>query len=370
MDYATLSYKPWSIAMIFIGNTFFEWELAHKLKGTLRQAFEYKPLALQLQFLPLLYARAEDVVAVSDLPSDEYLRAMEGLRGNLPKIICIDDKVPEGEQEVVSWGASDIINAWAAARSLKYKMPSCCVARAINSKLWSFERSPKLPGATVVSAAKALHDALDGKAGKWVLKTSQGFSGSGHCVFDVNEIQRAQLFFEKEFAVGDPLILEPWVERKVDFSSQWNISPTGEKVLVGVTKFYNTASGRYLGTEINPSEKVFSGTGCFVDAHLDFCKIIILDIARAGYYGPVGFDAMVYVCPQTGQERLQPLVEINARMTMSAAVLLFHHNYQTATSGHYYLRPVDNKGIGLLPTYLNCRNGKKVLFKYQLFIES
>ncbi len=39
---------------------------------------------------------------------------------------------------------------------------------------------------------------------------------------------------------------------------------------------------------------------------------------QKGYFGPVGIDAMVY-----GGGKLHPLVEINARQTMSQAAFLF-----------------------------------------------
>ena len=64
-----------------------------------------------------------------------------------------------------------------------------------------------------------------------------------------------------------------------------------------------------MGEELVPSE--------FAEAQKEQAIEALKLIASMGYFGPVGIDAMVW-----GDDQLQAIVEINARMTMARVAIL------------------------------------------------
>lgn len=331
--------------MLYIGNTFFEWELEGRIAGSLSEALKCSPVCRQLQYLPLIYLDQEDTLMVTDLPTSNDLEHLQsyGIK-KLPKMRLLENP-PKGK--VHAWGASNIVYDWAKRHDLPYAIPALDVVRRLNSKLWNFERVPKLCGAVTVSSERDIKQALVGSKEVWVLKTDQGFAGTGHCIFHAHELDKAFKFQRK---IGTDLLLEPWVERVLDFSSQWEIAPNGELIFLGVTKFFNTSSGQYLGTEVGEISSLFSSFENFINEHIVFCKNYLQNIINEGYFGCLGVDAMIYKCAKTGINVLHPVVEVNARMTMSSALLRFCKKYMPNKIVDFTFKEMPIGTLGLLPT--------------------
>ena len=327
--------------MYYIANIFYELELDGCAGANLHEAFRKNPYFKQLQFLPLLFLSEEDTLLVTELPSEAYLEQL-GKLIKLPKIALLDAELEVGE--VFSWGASRLIAEWAKKKVIGYQMPDMASCRNANSKLWNFERAQKLPHAKIVYSKEA----LDVTGGNWVLKTDQGFAGRGHFVFNAENQEGAASFASKQWKRKMGVILEPWVERICDFSSQWKISKEGEIELIGLTKCLNTESGVYLGTEAG--EGIFGSMLPFVEEHVEYCKNYLKEIVKMGFFGHLGVDAMVYRDPVDGQMALHPVVEVNARLTMSAAILLFHQKYQNEKVTRIYYSQDDLNQTNLLPS--------------------
>lgn len=325
--------------MYYIANIFFELELDGCAGADLHEAFRKNPYFKQLQFLPLLFLSKEDTLLVTELPSEAYLKSLP--LSNLPKIALLDDSLERGDLK--SWGASQLISKWAKAKGLNYQMPQMILCKNANSKLWNFERSQQLPHAKIVYSADEITELMS----EQVLKTDQGFAGRGHFVFNKASINEAIAFASKQWKRKAGVILEPWVERISDFSSQWYISKEGNIELLGLTKCLNTEAGVYLGTETG--EGVFEGLLSFVDEHVKYCKDYLKEIVKMGFFGNLGVDSMIYKQAKTGKLALQPIVEVNARMTMSAAILLYHQKYQKEKVTRIYYCNDDSNKTNLLP---------------------
>lgn len=325
--------------MYYIANIFFELELDGCAGSTINEAFGKNPYFKQLQFLPLLFLSKEDTLLVTELPSESYLKSLPFF--DLPKIELLDGPFEKGELR--SWGASQLISKWAKTKGLDYRMPQMACCKKANSKLWNFARTRQLPHSKIVYSAEELEDI----GSQMVLKTDQGFAGRGHFIFDAGSIKEAVAFASKQWKRKMGVILEPWVERVCDFSSQWSISKEGEVTLLGLTKCLNTESGVYLGTETG--EGVFGELLPFVEEHVEYCREYLHNIVREGFFGNLGVDSMVYKVAQTGQLALHPVVEVNARMTMSAAILLFHQKYQKEKVTRIYYCADDSNKTNLLP---------------------
>jgi len=241
-----------------------------------------------LQTLPLLYAPSKDLVLVSDLDVPLDIGAIE------------------------DWGASRAIKAWAKDLGIPYSMPDWETVRTVNSKIFSFAHSPKLPLASLLHSEKEVLDWIEKVPGRKVLKTAFGTTGRGH--FHIPGKGDLAAFLKKEFAMSRAVIGEPWVERILDFSTQWK-----DSALLGATVCENTKDGSYRATLAGPRNQIFGSFEWALEEHISIAKPILEKIRNLGFFGNLGIDAFVYLWE--GKERLQPIVEINGRKTMSWAAL-------------------------------------------------
>lgn len=288
------------MSRLHICNTFFEKELETKTRKPLAAWLRSYPIISQLQFLPLLYAAPDDQILVSDLPANPDPR------------LCLIDDPPQG-LAIEHWGPSLAIATWAKAHSIPYAIPEWELVRKVNSKVFSFTESSKLPGAELLETRQEVIAWIQNTAGPKVLKTPFGTAGTGHQLNP--NVKRLYIC---------PLIGEPWVERVLDFSTQWK---NGE--LVGVTVFENEPNGTYKGTYAAEVER------WALEEHLAVAKPLIKKICEMGYFGHVGIDAFIYLWE--GKKRVHPIVEINARKTMSWVAL------QTAEKRLYYIRSKEGR---------------------------
>lgn len=261
------------------------------------------PVVEKLQTLPLLYAGPNDLVLVSCLPPSPD-----------PRLILIGSEIHAErieDRKIEDWGASLAIQKWAAEQRIPYRMPDWDAVRAVNSKVFSFTRSPRLPSSELLETEKEALLWIEKTPGPKVLKTPFGTAGRGH--FLIPGSSHLPQFLRKELAKG-PLIGEPWVERILDFSTQWK---DGE--LLGATRFENAPNGSYRATLAGPRETVFAGSTWALEEHLAAVQPLLQEIHALGFFGHLGIDAFIY--KRNGKEALQPVVEINGRKTMSWAAL-------------------------------------------------
>ncbi|MCB1136285.1 MAG: hypothetical protein KDK78_08465 [Chlamydiia bacterium] len=288
-----------------LANTEFEFELA---------GMRAPELTAQLEFLPLLYASANDVVLVHSLPKPEYIDALQQhplMRDQrLPELRLIEDYDPSLPLECWGWAPS--------LRRFIHEMPSAEAVALANSKAFSFAQCPSLPKATLLKTESDLRQWLLSFEGPKILKSCFGVAGGGRKRIDGSDASKAVLrFCEAEWKAQRPVLAEPWVERILDFSSQWMLYPDGSHAFYCLSMMDNSASGVYQGTTIGPKDWAKTQIGPYADRHLELCQDTLKALHQAGYWGPLGVDAMLY--NWDGALALHPIVEINARGTMSWA---------------------------------------------------
>jgi hypothetical protein len=292
------------MSQLHICNTFFEKELETGAKKSLAEWMRAHPIVMQLQFLPLLYAGPNDRILVSDLPENPDPR------------LCLIDDPPH--LPIEHWGPSLAIAEWAKSHNLNYEKVDWSTVKKVNSKVFSFTESSKLPGAQLLNSQDEIADWIQNTPDPKVLKTPFGTAGGGH-ILNPN-VKRLYIC---------PTIGEPWVERIMDFSTQWK---NGK--LIGVTVFENETNGTYKGTFAGEVEQ------WAIEEHLSSATPLIQKLMDHGYTDHVGIDAFIYLWK--GKKKLHPIVEINGRKTMSWVAL------QMETKRLYYTRGSD----GLLPKKL------------------
>lgn len=326
------------MSSIHIYNTFFERELETGQQKTLSEWMRSHPAILQLQFLPLLFAGQNDRILVSDLPEDPD-----------PRLRLIDSPLEPGSIASISdWGPSSAIRHWAEKEGYSYPIPPTELLREINSKVFSYLYSPRLPGSALLETKRDVTSWIEKTPGPKVLKTAFGTAGNGH--FHVGQSRSLESFLRPQFEKGLAVIGEPWVERRLDFSTQWE---NGR--LLGATVFENEPNGTYKATTAGPAERIFGPYLWALEAHLETARPLAEKIANNGYSGNLGIDAYIY---KSNGPRLQPIVEINGRKTMSWAALQFQ---QKKSPGKPLRLSYCPSSEGLLPSSLVVK-GKRIPF--------
>ncbi|HEY5235789.1 MAG TPA: hypothetical protein VIJ14_06395 [Rhabdochlamydiaceae bacterium] len=336
------------MTFLHIANANFESELAATKPTTVAALIQSNLIFMQLQFLPLLYAGPEDGIAVTHAPSTFFHR-----------IHLLDEKTFPYEN-VESWGASLSITEWAKKKNLGYTMPHWNVVKQVNSKAFSFNESQKLPGATLVHTLAELEQWEQKTEGPKVLKSCFGVSGKGHLFLPSLHMKK---FAEKEFAEGRPIIAEPWVERKLDFSTQWMIHPNQKIEFLGATICINDKRGQYNSNRVGDLPRLFGKYFPFLETHKETVFPILQKMALLGYFGNVGIDAMIW-----GNNQLHPVVEINARKTMGwVALEISKRRFPKQTIALSYL--TKSNLTNLLPDAIVQKDGSLLHFTRKLVVE-
>lgn len=356
--------------IIHLANTDVEFEYAHPSKLSLRQSWSRHPLCLQLQYLPLLYAKADDFVAVTEFPNDAYLSALKQTgwwSGGLPRMLLLDGPESLEGMRCLSWGPSRQVQAWAAEKGVQYELPpdwdNVCL---VNSKAFSF-RYTTLPDAALLVNEQDLVQWLRKTKGVKVIKTCYGLSGLGNRRTDGPEATDALLSFcRKEWANKRPVVGEPWLDRILDFSTQWKIDPGGTIEWIGATRFEADAHGIYQGTLAGPEELLFGSLEIFLEQHRQFVQKVLEEIAGKGFFGSVGFDALLYRDPHSHSISLYPLVEINGRMTMSLVALLLQQHICPDRVLKLSFERSGDAFPSLLPDHCHDDKGKLIHFRRRL----
>ena len=126
---------------------------------------------------------------------------------------------------------------------------------------------------------------------------------------------------------GRQMVVEPWLERVLDFSIQLEMEPAGLK-LCGYTGLVNDARGQFQANSAaaNDARRIPANVASLFRKPADITSriqrlyshifsLLEADLRRVSFLGPVSIDAFVYRKPD-GSCRLKPIVELNPRYTM------------------------------------------------------
>lgn len=166
-----------------------------------------------------------------------------------------------------------------------------------------------------------------------VVKEALGLAGSNSVRLWEPEILESQTrWIQKALSQGRSLVIEPWLERVVDFSVQLEMTD-GVLKLCGYTGLLNDPRGQFIGNWAAPgwqrSPPAFAtwipGAPADLTPRLQTLyeqirRSLEPELARCGFEGPLGIDAFLYRTP-AGECRVKPIVEINPRYTMGRLTL-------------------------------------------------
>ena len=201
--------------------------------------------------------------------------------------------------------------------SLINKLPSVDATITVNSKIYSARLANQIAcnpyESIVVNNIEDLQywgkKTLEGNK-RIVIKTPYGVSGNGNMMIDNNQIfERVVRHFVKEYSKGKipNLVIEPYVNKKRDFSAHYYLNEVGELEFRSI-QLMNNKGFCYLGSyqSTRSDIELLNKKGFF-----ECCEKIMKSIFLSGYWGPICVDSMEL---ESGD--IVPLVEINARKSM------------------------------------------------------
>lgn len=346
-------------------NAFFEEELVLPATSLFSLIFKH-PVYLQLHYLSCLIANESETPLLVCPPEEGYFSRIEKL-GILNRNCAFLQDSPKNPSILHSWGASQSLATFAKERGYSYEIPNLSLVKQINSKEFSFQIGQKLPQSCLIYTQEELSHWLQTVQGPKVLKTLHGSSGRGHFVMPDSDLAKALEFFKKHQKNSPCFLAEPWVERVLDFSTQWEIHKDGTYQYIGATICKNSSKGTYKQSIVGPEENLFKGYFDFLTNHIASAKKAIEYIATLGFFGNLGFDAMIYMKNNT--KTLHPIVEINARKTMGWVALSLYKKlqYQDITSFGYEMKKTNEPN--LLPNFCHPHSGSPTFFQGQFVVK-
>jgi hypothetical protein len=378
---------------VFVFNPFAEGRIAEgkAFNPTKQQA----QLARDLENLPQFLCRQDDIVLVESRPSVEFLSGIKEAGFALPEFVSLApspfsigwERATHSSIENLASRKLGSLRPWAwAPDSFELLKPLFGNVTGENrsaderfneriaqlySKSWSANflrkilRSPSLEsaplpflcgeneiGIAVNSSDKALAAISKIRSRghhKIVVKESLGIAGSNAMrLFEPEILESHRRWMANALKRNQELVIEPWLERELDFSIQLEMTAHGLK-LCGFTGLMNDARGQFQGNRAEPHYHkripanvvaLFREPGNISAQLLEFYASVfdLLEegLRRVGYIGALGIDAFVYRAA-SGEIRLKPLVEINPRYTMGRLIVELMKQTSPGASGWFRL---------------------------------
>jgi uncharacterized ferritin-like protein (DUF455 family) len=352
---------------VFVFNPFVENRLAEGAAFNLSE--HQKQFVRDLENLPQFLCRQDDIVLVERRPSVEFLSTIKRAGFALPEFValpghdCATRKL--GRLRPWAWGPDSIElfrpffpNVTAEHRTPELRFNERLAE--IYSKSWSASflkrflrqvhdtrdiRPPTIhqppsttswlcsedeAGATVESLDAALAAVAAVRARghhRVVVKQSLGLAGANAVrLFEPEVLETQRRWMANALRNGRHLVVEPWLERALDFSVQLEMSEFG-LALRGFTGLLNDHRGQFQANWAEPHHHTRPPAGIaalfpdisditrrILNVYREIFAALETELRAAHYAGPIGIDAFVYRTPNGC--RLKPIVEINPRYTM------------------------------------------------------
>ena len=343
-------------------------------------------LACDLANLPQFLCGSDDIVLVANRPGEEFLNGVKGAGFPLPEFVELKEGRidPAGtlcQQKLArlrpwAWGPDsmelleplfDQVTGEARTPDQRFNE---CIAR-LYSKAWSAgflksvlarsgqsaedQSSGPENDSLIVPAAPEIWLCTDHEVGvavntlegafeaiaairgrghhRVVVKEAHGLAGHNAIRLWEPEVLPAQRrWLDRALENGRELVIEPWLDRDLDFSVQLEMGPRSLR-LCGYTGLINDRKGQFQanwaaadydrGIPANVAA-LFREPADISDGLQGLYARILswleAELQHAGFVGPVSIDAFVYRTPR-GECRLKPVVEINPRYTMGRLTL-------------------------------------------------
>jgi uncharacterized ferritin-like protein (DUF455 family) len=359
---------------VFVFNPFAEARIAQG--KSFNPAKHQAQLARDLANLPQFLCRQGDIVLVNQRPSVEFLSGIKQAGFALPEFVELDRHVLLAERKLGrlrpwAWGPDSVelfepifANLTGEKRTASGSF-NPHIAQ-FYSKAWSAVVLKKIlhshalhwlcAESEVGVAANSLAEALAAietirRRGhhKIIIKEALGLAGSNAMrLFEPELLEAHRRCMANAIANGRQLVVEPWLERELDFSVQLEMSDEGLK-LCGYTGLINDAKGQFQGNVAMPGHQKKIPANLIAlfpeppdiaqrlhALYADIFALLEVELRRAKFFGPIGIDAFAYR-DADGKTRLKPIVEINPRYTMGRLTVELMKHVTPGSHGRFRL---------------------------------
>jgi len=277
----------------------------------------------------LLLGTAGNSVLLPERPSDAFLGYLDRLDLPRPSFNLIPAINPEARFTPFGW------NRAAAALAQRYRRPTSHppleVVRRVNGRRFSavlerelFDGSHFLGEFSTVNALDSLLAAQPPQEEGWILKANHGNAGLGNRRLRERFLSEVDLRLTHRFLTEDDwVLLEQWRPRVLDIAATFDLSSGGKVQEFHLHEVVNTADGAFIGALFDRESPAIEP---WRKEMREAVALIAKEIVGAGYFGPVCIDAFTW--DEAGTQRLRPLVDLNARMHVSAPVLRLWRQWQ------------------------------------------
>lgn len=356
--------------------------------------------------LPLFFCKQGDVVVVEKIPSPGFLSTLQDTGFTIPEWVEVgktsgplsleDYEISERKiSGLYPWGWSPDCEAWFSPLLQNLpESPETLTAwspklKPMYSKGWSAQCLKKMLEVVQLNPHWNVDDSVVGQlchSIEEVHSAIQGFMQNGfsnivvkglfgssglHMIhlsesptLPADKQKRIEHLIEKQGGV----VVEPWLDKVMDFSVHLNITAQHKITVQGATQFYTNPRGQYMGSVVGridaglPSEvlkylhyyphksqnkpisQLFEDVGGFVGQQL----------ADLGYFGPASIDLLLYLDSNTQALRLKPVVEINPRHSMGRLAFNLAKHLKHRRTGLWLIlnaKTLEQQGYGSIPDF-------------------
>lgn len=308
-----------------------------------------------LDMVTLALARRDDVLLLGKEPSRQHLKNIRAWGFPMPECLPVKNTKDLVERRIGGmrpWAwqqkSSDVLQPYAKSMSKQATQKW----RASSESIWmSKELGYKLENildesiGSWCTTIEEVESYVAGSTGDVLLKAAYSNAGRGHCrLLDGKWTESAKGWLKRVLNEHGGLLAEPWLDRVLDFSAQYEIKPGGEIKFVGMTRVLNDDLGRFKGSLVLP--KWAQGLDedlsefLFRDAKVNqFYKHTLPEalkelMAGNDYVGALGVDSMVHKADD-GSFVFRPVVEVNVRNTMGRVAVELLKKTAPGLAGHY-----------------------------------
>jgi uncharacterized ferritin-like protein (DUF455 family) len=351
-----------------------------------------KQMTLDLEHLPMHFAREQDAVLVHELPRAEWLREMRETGFTIPEFRPHFTAGRNPRENKIGgfepWGWSpepfELFKPWRdrlirvegtnykwCQQLLNHENFSDTQLGDYFSKSWSsaylrawLEKNPEdqavfgpleTVGQTYLrwnEAKQKLESVLASASPSdtWVAKAPWGTSGTQNKkISKISELNsNFTTWIQGTIETQGGIVLEPWLDKQADVSMQMVIESQSTSIL-GIRRFINGKHSEYRGTYLDPKLSSLGpemlrflhdpALGMPMDRWREFARKLG-ETLRTHYQGPAGIDAMIWKDPRSGRLFLKPLVELNPRWTMGRVALEIEKHVVPGVQANWIFLPV------------------------------
>jgi hypothetical protein len=221
----------------------------------------------------------------------------------------------------IAWGWNKKSAERFQALGVHCKHPELSVIRTVNGRefcaKFNAETATGVPGSRFCKSAEDIRFAVHALKNNFpfVIKPTFGDPGFGFIIINSPDEMDGEPGRKIDRLIAqNGCVVEPWCERVYDVSSSCVLKSDGSIDSLRHYRCYTGKRGTFYGV-------VFGGTNPIIEQHREKLEQAVRHACRAltreGYFGPVSFDSLVFKDNKSGHLMLAPVIEINARYTMS-----------------------------------------------------